>query len=339
MMRKRGVPVFVELLRAKTSREHVTREAERAAASPVPVVRIAPMGVPEGAAEVAAGTPSSSTLPAAPFETPAIASTPPLRLANAGVVRPHSIPRIEGAVEPKVSATVIPAPLDDGEPGVLGISRSGWLWLAGGVLALAVVWYIAYSLGQGDGETRRSDAASKLLEDDRARVADRASGAGSGTVSPPQNNQKPSPTPPSPSPDDPRKSAAEKPKPAPREAPVEPTKPGPVVGRLVVGHNYLIVATLMRPDADETARFLTENSVPVAVIPSDGIDPSDPRVNNPQFQWQVAVLKGFADYRRTETERLALVTEIQKLGRKWKTTNRKAPTDFSQVFWQKYKGP
>ncbi len=325
MLRKRGVPVFVELLRDKDSRTHTEQSAARDRASPVP----------------------QKTVPTL-FETPSVAAQPPSRGGGGftptpiqtgvvGTIRPASVD-----VEPKGPLAAPTACDPQGSQStaddagflssIAGLPRPVLFTIAGVVLLIAIVWYVGYSTGHNEGENKTKQAMSDLVNQDRARLMNQGSGNGSNgpTGAKPEGAKSDGTNPPG---------KIETPKPAPKPN----AEPAPAANngtdKLVPGYNYLVAVTLMRKDADEAAKYLTENNVQVAVINKDGIDPSDPRVNNPSLQWQVVVLKGYApeDFRRTESERFALQNQVQKLGRKWKAENKRAPTDFGQVFWQKYK--
>lgn len=106
------------------------------------------------------------------------------------------------------------------------------------------------------------------------------------------------------------------------------------------GWNYLVVATLRRGDAESAARYLADNGIACQLVPHDraGVDQPAAAANN--ALWQVWVLQGVpggAEFSKHQAAQKALENKIQLLGRSWKAQNRKAPTDFAQVFWKRYK--
>lgn len=121
---------------------------------------------------------------------------------------------------------------------------------------------------------------------------------------------------------------------------VRPLAPNPgqpaVETSLQDGWNYLVVATLRRADAEEAATYLKDNGVPVQLVPykNAGVDRGGSDANN--GRWQLWILRGVprGEYSKTQSERDALKSKIEMLGRTWKAKNRQAPTDFSGSFWQ-----
>lgn len=103
---------------------------------------------------------------------------------------------------------------------------------------------------------------------------------------------------------------------------------------LQVGWNYLVAATLNRADAELAAQYLVQNGLPVKLVPKDRVDPNSARANN--GLWQVLILRGVPrdQYTKRRTEREALTSQVQRLGKKWKAENKKAPTDFAEPYWE-----
>lgn len=327
MAPKRGSPVFLELLKGR---------ADRGQGPPAP----APGGAPTlfdrpkrpTSPAVLPGTPGSAPGAAAPVEPN---PGPPLRLRPAPADHAPS-----AAVEPKPRTAAPPEATDrasDAEPAFAGLDRRTWITVAFAAAGIAVAWAWAYSRGFEAGEKQGQRPLEQLVGKDRASgpkgVTDplQTPGPASGGGTPAGSQGSPSPGPvPTPIPT------------PPPPSPVVPERATPgvdVATTLESGRNYLIVATLFRKDATEASQYLESNGVRVAMVPLGGVDPGDPRANN--GQWQVMVLRGYhkSDLGRTEAEREALKSLIQRLGRKWKAENRKAPVDFSQIYWARYTGP
>jgi hypothetical protein len=101
------------------------------------------------------------------------------------------------------------------------------------------------------------------------------------------------------------------------------------------------VAALRRSEAEQAAIFLKENGIAIQLVPAPGakgpVDQGGGGANN--GLWQLWVLDGVSpgEYSQRRAQREALETKVKMLGRMWKAQNRKAPTDFSSQFWQKYK--
>lgn len=331
MLRKRGNPTFLELMKGPAP----TRAPRPAQSSPPPPPPPAPLFE------------SARATSAAP--APAVEPKP---VAHVGTFAP------QGSQTPPTAAAHPPAPATGFQPwsadqvqrrasALLG--RSPWILVAAIVGTALVVWILAYSLGlsagKADGDRRVADVSARYAPPSEPLDPGRAG-------DPPQRSDPPA------NPDQSRKSDNTPPgggsgssTPAPKPSP-SPVKPGPTpapepppalpstVDTLTPGYNYLVVATLMKADADEAAAYLTANGVPVTLRTVSGkpIDPASPEANN--VQWQVVVLKGYApaDLGRLSGERMALATKVQSLGRRWKAENKRAPTDFAQVYWWKFKG-
>ena len=125
-------------------------------------------------------------------------------------------------------------------------------------------------------------------------------------------------------------------------------KPGPIAGAphtpvadagLQDGWNYLVVASLRRSEAEEAARYLADNGIPVQLQAAErgGVDRTAGGANN--GLWQLWVLRGVpsGEYTQRRAEREALENKVKLLGRTWKAQNRKAPTDFGSTYWVRFK--
>lgn len=120
---------------------------------------------------------------------------------------------------------------------------------------------------------------------------------------------------------------------------VKPPPPAPVEVQLQDGWNYLVVASLRRAEAEEAATYLKDNGLPVKLMPveTSGVDRGGSGANN--GRWQLWILRGVpsGEYQQRRAEREALEAKVNALGRAWKAQNRKAPTDFGSVYWNRYK--
>lgn len=318
MFRKRGAPVFLELMTPKgdgpgprAPKPPAKDPGKTPPTPPAPLFEQAAAKV--GPTVVALGQPEkvSHTVAGAP---PAPAVEPKPKSAIVEELRPPSA-----------------AELEQHGNELLWLPWRRWLILAAPVMVLALGAYVVGYMVRGKEAAKRE---KNLIE--RLEIPDPLNKASSEPAT--TNTAKP----PSPS-----GTGAVETKASPTPGPItRKTDPKPVGGppaavdTLKTGCNYLVVATLMKKDADEAAQFLVANKVPTVLVTAGGkaFDPSAADANN--VQWQVVVLKGYAptDFKALEPERRNLVNQVQLLGRKWKAENKKAPTDFSQVFWWKFKG-
>lgn len=124
-----------------------------------------------------------------------------------------------------------------------------------------------------------------------------------------------------------------------RPAPRSPA-PVPAAPQLQDGWNYLVAAQLRRSDAEEAAKYLADNGIAVELRETrrPGVDRGGSGANNGTWQlWVLQGVPGGSEYSKHATERTALKTKVEMLGRTWKAQNRKAPTDFAGAYWQLYK--
>jgi hypothetical protein len=231
-------------------------------------------------------------------------------------------------------------------------THQSWYWLAGAVAAVLIVWITAYSLGRGAGQKAGEDKLRQLVANDPTLQPAVPPG-----VADPLNTQPPVQPPPQPG------NQANRPQPAggntappkppgehtpargpgktePKTSPGQPTTPaggspasptGPTSATtsLQSGLNYLVVADLSKADAEAAAEHLKAKGLPAAVVPK-------------RTTFQVLIVRGYTreQFRddRIDAERTKLMEAVRKIGREWKLENRRAPTDFAQVFWAKYEG-
>lgn len=92
------------------------------------------------------------------------------------------------------------------------------------------------------------------------------------------------------------------------------------------GMNYYVVASLQKAEAERAAAFLAERGIPAARLA--------PGANK---LCQVIALKAFAPKTLGSPEALQFKAQIQKIGREYKR-DQKGPTDFSDMYPDKYKG-
>lgn len=210
-----------------------------------------------------------------------------------------------------------------------------WLYAAAaGVVMLSLVWVAAFKMGEATGRRDGDDKVRRLVQGEPG-----ARQAGAGAVADPLAVPA---KPPAASPAPPTARSAEQPRLSDAQTAATPAaKPLPQSGSAVVGFqpglNYLVVATLRKADADEAAKYLSGQGLPMMILPERGIDPASSQANN--ASWEVLVLNGYSSpLSATQAERADLETKVKSLGRRWKAENRKAPTDFAQVFWKRFKG-
>lgn len=100
------------------------------------------------------------------------------------------------------------------------------------------------------------------------------------------------------------------------------------------GLNYLVVGTFKRSkDATDTAEYLTAAGLPAMVVAVSEMKPGWKSSDQ-----QVIVLYGFSreTWKESESLRLEVQQTVQRLGAKWKSENRLAPTDLSQSYFDKF---
>ncbi|MFN0010999.1 MAG: hypothetical protein ACKVS8_05070 [Phycisphaerales bacterium] len=320
MLRKRGTPAFIELLRGGVSvvpggggvggrgvgGGGGTRPV---VVDPKPVVRVVPVARPadrpaeRGGAQVVAGVPG----------------------------RP--IPVYEPSGKPVPAVAEVEDSEAGGMAGVGGVGLPrGWLYAAAaGVVVLSLVWVVAFKVGESSGVREGNERVARLVQGGGGaeNAGKTTTGAGSAIVA-----------------TDPLLRTEKAPAPAPTPAPpvnvpvpatVKTSESGAVLG-FQAGLNYLVVATLRRADADEAAKYLSAQGLAVMILPERGIDPNSAQAAS--VSWEVLILRGYSSpLSATQAERDALEAQVKSLGRRWKAENRKAPTDFAQVFWKRFKGP
>lgn len=330
LLRKRGAPVLVELLRGAP--------AYTGSGAPVPTGPV-PTGVPS------APEPSLFT-GAPPTSRPATTSVPLMRPPTHAPSTESDSPTAEPRFEAKPAAPTLrlapstrPAPshqplrpmpsrddavsrsADSAEGGVGGwyrglssTARSVLFAIAGLAIIAPFVWWIAYKRGESASDQRLSammpkDGTVPQLTDPLAQPP---AGQGAG-----QSIQQPKPT-------------AVEPKPKP------PVQEVIGVDELKPGFNYLVVGNFKRTkDADETVEYLTANGIPAVSISSTEMHGSAGANDR-----TVIVLKGFAGgpaYKASDKERSDLKSLIQKLGARWKAERPLAPSDLSQPYYDKYR--
>lgn len=374
MLRKRGTPTFIELLRNRGPRSGEGAPQAPLAKGPRPSGfgpsavgvagrpasddHVSPMlfvrgnrpanssvgsatGSGTGASSGSGGGTASAAGPAAATATrPAESGRGPFTIS----IEPKSAPQLAGGPEAENEGEH-ESMEGGGGAGRLGMSpQRVFMWVAAVMFLVVIVWYTASWRARSETERQKQEEVRRQHQADLDQAA--AVAAALGGASPAGGNapaggnttsggeKKPvNPKPPNPE-------AAKKPEAKPSSGSSALAPSSIAIERLEKGYNYLIVATLMRKDADEAAKYLTDQGVPIAVVPSSDIDPADPRTNNPSFQWWVMVLRGYsgAEYGKSQTERTAIDQKVKKLGRAWKIENKRAPNDFSQGFWSKYAG-
>lgn len=324
VIRKRGAPVLVELLKNATT---------------------AVPGVPINA-------PPASTRPARSSEPNLFssASAQPAARAASGVAGVEAKPVITLQLRPAPAAesagaetspaaggggsrAALPPRFDrglGGESGLgawyrnLGVTGRSVLFAFAAVVVLApIIWLVAFNRGESKASEKlgaalggpgSSAGTGPMIVDPTLPPPQPRGAAGPGNSTPPApaRPQPPRPTPPSPGPGD---------------------APAAVVTELVKGYNYLIAGTFKREkDADDTAAFLTKEGVPARVLTAKDMGAGG------SGDHMVVITYGFAgaSYSQTAKERNDLRLQIQKLGAKWKAENKLAPSDLSQPYFMKY---
>lgn len=243
--------------------------------------------------------------------------------------------RVEAKPDPRFEPNPIPSvptaeDLEERASTLQGWDSRIWIMIAAGVVLAVLVWGVAYSSGKAkareDAEREKYELMKRYSQPTRDPLEPTNRPEGSGSAAAPATGTNTTGAPP--------------PKPGPTAQPPKPEVPSATQsGSLQKGSNYLVVATLMKKDALEAAEYLSTNKLQITLVSTGKpVELTSPEANN--VMWMVVVLKGYtsADFRKLDSERMALVTQVQSLGRKWKAENKKAPTDFAQVFWWKFKG-
>ena len=99
---------------------------------------------------------------------------------------------------------------------------------------------------------------------------------------------------------------------------------------LISGLNYLVCGNFKRAeDAAMATEYLKAHGLAAATVPAREFSGrADAR------DQMVIIMKG---YTRDKYLASGLKDKVQSLGRRWRAENRRAPTDFSQPYWDKYK--
>ncbi len=307
MLRRRGTPAFIELLPGVDAGRAVP-----VTAPPKPVVRVLPVARAAGAT----GAPASAAAVVPP--TPGR----PQRTYDASG-SPVATPETSGAASPATAARP---------------DLRVWLYAAAaGVVVASLLWVIAFKVGESSGRREGDERVRRLVQGE----ANGKGGVGTVAADPLTRPLPANPGPASTSaamqvpPSAPVNPVPEAAPPAPKPVAVAP---GAAVSGFQPGLNYLVVATLRRSDADEAAKYLASQGLPIYIVPERGVDPASPQANN--GSWEVLVLQGYSSpLSASQAERDALEARVKTLGRRWKAENKRAPTDFAQVFWKRFKGP
>ncbi len=313
-LRKRGSPAFIELLRGGVS------------------------VVPGGGGGGGVG----AMRPIVVDPKPGVRGVPVARPAERGSA--HVVAGVPGRPIPvyEPSGKPVQPAADDDEQVVGGAGAGGtglprvWLYAAAaGVVVLSLVWVVAFKVGESSGQREGNERVARLVQGGGGgeNGTKPTTGAGSAVVAPDPllrtekapvvgaRLQAPPPVPPAS---------------VPITGAAARTDSGAVLG-FQAGLNYLVVATLRKADADEAAKYLSGQGLAVMILPERGIDANSAQASG--VSWEVLILRGYSSpLSATQAERDALEAQVKSLGRRWKAENRKAPTDFAQVFWKRFKG-
>lgn len=212
-----------------------------------------------------------------------------------------------------------------------------WYLVAGLVVVALLVWWAAFNLGHAKGRDEGEQLVRQIASDDPK------SSPPVDPLAQPVKKPPDSPNAGKLDPQPPLGNTTKVPPPAPPKVERAPPSAGdPPVTTLQAGMNYLVVSTLMKRDADESAAYLRASGLGVALLPvGGGVDPKGERAKDDRQQFEVVILRGMspAQMRAPSPEISRLESQVKNLGRKWKAENKKAPTDFAQTFWRKHKGP
>ena len=299
MAKKRGAPVLLELLGGQ---------------------------VPPGVAQPP--TPASVR----PARAPAVSSPPPpaAPVVSSGMhIEPKADPASDRAVAQVFHA--VRGRMPETARGPLAFLQRvppiAWAAVAAAVVIVAILWAIAY--GAGRSSTQREQQRQLIHA------------AGNPPVSPPLSMESPTISPALPAPGQ----APAVPDPAPTAADQTPAAgPQPPLGgrlagidltpdsSLQPGLNYLLCGIFKRAsDAEQAETFLKSKGLPAKVVPAREFSSSASAEDR-----LVILQKGLdRDAYRQHGDRLK--AEVQKLGRLWKAENRRAPTDFAQPYWDRYR--
>jgi hypothetical protein len=358
-VRKRGAPTLIELMKGRPTS--------------VPPAPMAPSPRAPGAHQpglfAQSGAINPSTPPMAnPASSSGGAAAPRVSAGTTGDTGGAAIPAVE--TKPLTAGAGIttappsPAPPPIARPGTraprAGAPSNGWnpgggwrgwlAWLAslprstlyvisGSIVLVVVVWLIAYSSGQRQGQRQYVDQVASIPGGEGLRPPSPlpAPSPGPGSVpEQPGRSARPStpprggegavtPPPPSPTP----------PTPAPAPAPA----PGPAA--LKPGMNYLVAEVLFRPsDAERCREFLTSRGLAVQLIEARLFNS---RAVRQDPGWTAVVIAEPAiageSFTARRAERDALVSRLQTLGREWRAADRTAPTTFASPLWARYEPP
>lgn len=354
MNRKRGVPVLLELIRGQASPGSAPSPT-RPVLKPIPTPQTAAGATPRPTRSVgipanpgmAMGAAGETARPSANPSLTAAARPAPVAVEPKGGVRESvEAARPSRQLSPWSGLGRFLGGSTDGE-GPRGVPAGIWYAVAGVLIVSVLVWWLAFNMGHARGRGEGEQLVRQMAGDDAKGLT---------TLRDPLQTTQPV-TKPGPATD-----AAELPKapdPTPtKAAPPPSTRPttapttDAAVTTLQPGFNYLVVATLMRKDAEEAAAYLKANGLDTAMVAvgggggatgktGGGVDPKGNPAKDDRLQYEVLVLRGLssARVRAGDAEIGRLETQVKNLGRKWKAENRRAPTDFAQTFWRKHRGP
>ncbi len=100
--------------------------------------------------------------------------------------------------------------------------------------------------------------------------------------------------------------------------------------QLQVGLNYLICGVFKRQeDADKSAAYLVSKGLPAVIVPAKEFSGSASSKD-----LMVLIKRG---YSREKYSSSGLREKVQGLGRLWRAEDKRAPTDFAQPYWDKFK--
>jgi hypothetical protein len=226
-----------------------------------------------------------------------------------------------------------------------------WYLVSAAALLVLIVWGIAYSAGRSAGQRAGDERIRQVVGGVGGVAGAGTESAPRGGVSDPLAGSTPPPVAPGPTtalppptrPTAPPGQTAGRPADTTGTAPPQGTPPTstpptvpPAAGAglppvsagvattLQAGLNYLVVADLAKDDAEAAAAYLNSRGVPTALVPQ-------------RSTVQVVVLRGYPGevFAERKPERAQIEALVKRLGREWRLENRRAPTDFAQIFWAK----